>query len=717
MARSTGEAIAIGLDAGYGRAMDYAARKQQQERQAKLDEQNAVSMADSRRRQAGQDELAALNAQEQLLKEEGVGLAAAATPPDEAVQRDFAGRTTKLRTARHQALSRMSGYDLSAQKKAGAADLKALQEGDGDLAKLQPGQLLRATTVGTGRHPSEFVRPQGGMAPVEKAGMNVLEGLQAGDMGRVISGLNVIHAPELRKGVGQPGREGGNIVAKQIISVVPDPRNKDPENPRVIPVMRIYVSGGEKFNGPLPPGVPEGATGYYDAPLTENRSSDPDDPVKSIGMEEAMNYIGKQLELVELMNSPQALAKQREDEAAGAWDPNEYLSALTSLGATPKKQLTTQRTVIPQGSEVLETVTDPTGKVVTERRVQGPAKVAPGGLEQFKANLDDAVAKGILNEEEANQKYRTALDAAARGGGKGSAAAARETPASQAERLVAEGKFKTLAEARAFVTPSKAANEAAARARDLSGLKSGGLGGAAAPDKPDEAVEFWAQAVIAGDKDWQVGLSRSKTGGDLIEKVKRRVPQLAKQLGLEPQDIGTTRAQAAAYAAAMKDLTKRSEGVELFASKVEKDMQTFDGLLDSAAGTSPLALNRPINTLRREFTTDGEIQALDLAASQVGKEYQRIIDGGTLSAAQLHVGAAEDAKKMINGDMTPRQARAVMAAMRQEMQNAREAARESTTRIQEKMRGLGRGAEPKKDDAPAGAAPSKTKSGATSTNW
>lgn len=698
MARSRGEAIAEGLDLGYSRVMDYQERQAKAARQAKLDQQAEATLAETRQRQATKDQLAALDAQEGVLKEEGAGLAAATTPVAPEVQQDFARRVTGLRARKQQLLGSVSGYDMQAQQRAGAADLEALNS-TGDLSKLRPGQLTRALTTSLNRNPADYVRPEGGMAPIEKASMNVLEGLQSNDMGRVLSGLNTIYAPELSKGVGQPGREGGNIVAKRIVSVVPDPRNQDPENPRVIPVLRVYVNSGKEFRGPLPPDVPEGSTGYYDAPLTENRSADPNDPVMSLGLNDQMDRITKHMHLVELLNSPEGRQKLREDAASG-WNPDEYLQALRSVGAAPPKQNIETR-VVPRDAVMVETVRDPSGKIVSERRIEGNQRqAAPGALEQFKASLDSAVASGVLTQEQADEQYRTALSAAARGGGKSSVTTARETPAEQAERLVKEGKFKTLAEARAFVTPTKASNEAAARARsELGGLKSAALG--TAPDQPDAAVDFWAHAVIAGDKDWQVGLSRSKTGADLIEKVKRRVPEMARELGLEPQDIGTTRAQSAAYAAAMKELTKRAEGVELFASKVEKDMKTFDGLLDKAALDSPMLLNRPINALRRQFS-DPALSQLDLAASQVGKEYERLINGGTLSVAQLHAGAAEDAKSLINGNMSPKQARAVMATMLQEMENARAAAKESTARIQEKMRGLGRSRE-----EPGGAAPAR----------
>lgn len=706
MARSAGEAFAHGLEAGYGRVMDYQARKRQEERQQRQDEQRELSLADARMRQFDKDELSALEMQQGALKEEGLALAAGT--PDEAAQRDFAQREAGLRERRGKVLARMSGYDVGTHQQQAKVTLDDLQSGKADLAKMQPGQFTQAITAGTGRSPADFMRPEaGGMSVVEKAGMEVLDGLQTGEMGRVMSGLNTMLAPELAKGVGTPGREGGNIVAKRIVGVVPDPRNMDPENPRVIPVMRIYVNSGKEFRGPLPPDVPEGSTGYYDAPLTQNRSSDPDDPVMSIGMNEAMDYIGKRMQLAEVLNSPEARQRLQADQGS-PFNPEEYLQALRRVGAAPTKQFTTENISVPAGGSVLRITKDPQGRVVGQERIEGNAKPTADNLGQFKAKLDQAVADGILTQDEANERYKTALDASARGGGVAKATTSRETAAGQAERLFREGKFKSLAEARAFVSPSKAANEAAAAARAKRG-EGGGRSEALGMDAPDptakdEAVDFWAHAVLAGDKDWQVGLGRSKTGSQLIEAVKRRVPQLAKQLNLEPQDIGTVRAQNAALAATMKDITKRNAAVELFSDKLVKDMKTFDDELTAAGSDSPMLIQRPLNALRRQFS-DPALARLDLAAKQVGTEYERLITGGTLSVAQLHVGAQEDAKKLINGDMTPKQARAVMELMTREMQNAKEAAHEAEVKVRDRMRSLGRGSSPdgeaKKPEPPA----------------
>jgi len=293
-------------------------------------------------------------------------------------------------------------------------------------------------------------------------------------------------------------------------------------------------------------------------------------------------------------------------------------------------------------------------------------------------------ARDMVDNGEA-EDVKTALDMIATRGAP--APAKPETPLQASQRKLNE--MKAAGTLPAPNKAPKAAGVGGAKAAPAGGAASPALGGAKAPDDFDKAVDFWAKAVIAGDRDWQIGIGRSKSGAELIKAVKMRVPTLAGEMGLEPQDIGTTRATQAALAATAKDLTKRSEAVDLFASKVEKDMNTFDAALTKAGMDSPLLINKPINALRRQFS-DSDLAQLDLAAKQVGQEYERLITGGTLSVAQLHAGASEDAKKLINGDMPPKQARAVMETMRAEMKNARDAAHESIARIQDKMRGLGR---------------------------
>lgn len=408
MARSIGEAIATGFDTGFSRVQQYQAARDAKARQDRMDKQQEESLATARQRQADADALSALDAQERLQQAEEQAVVDSGVPRDQASQQDFTARVQGLNQARGKLLAKAAGgFDFTVEDKAGRDDLEALRAGKVDPATLKPGHLARATTVATGRDWADYVRAEGGMAPIEKAGMNVLEGLQAGDMGRVVSGLNVLHAPELSNGVGSDSRHG-KVVAKQIVDVVPDPNSKDPEDPRVIPIMRVFVHSGKDFRGPLPPGMPEGSTGYYDAPLTERRSSDPDDPVKSVGMKDFMARLGKQMETVELLNSPQVLSKLQEDRAA--WDPGQYLQARATRGVKPRKLVSTQDKVLPEGATMIRTTTDArTGEVVGETRIQGNPKTRRAGTTQEKIDAIDGQRQsngGPLDDDEADAAIR-----------------------------------------------------------------------------------------------------------------------------------------------------------------------------------------------------------------------------------------------------------------------------------------------------------------------
>ncbi len=394
---------------------------------------------------------------------------------------------------------------------------------------------------------------------------------------------------------------------------------------------------------------PDGRLTKYHAPVTKGRGTGADDELsKPLQMNELMDRMGRLGVVDNWLKTPQMADAVKEALASG---PTTFEQAWGMVHGDPKA--------------LKDVANDPTSK-----------KIA--AIKQFAKENDidfESAARMIAAKGETGvQAKLTAIE------GSNLSPTEKKT----AER-VALGVQK-------IATP-KAGSSAA-------GTGSTALGGAPAPaDTSSKAVDFWSRAVIAGDKDWQVGLSRSKTGAALIEAVKRRVPEMAGEMGLDPQDIGTARAQNAALGATMKDLTKRSEAVDLFASKVEKDMKTFDSALAKAGSDSPLLINKPINYLRRQFS-DTDLAQLDLAAKQVGTEYERLITGGTLSVAQLHAGASEDARKLINGDMPPKQARAIMDTMRVEMQNARDAAHESTTRISDKMRNLGRGSGPAAGPAP-----------------
>jgi hypothetical protein len=566
----------------------------------------------------------------------------------------YAQRAVSARKA-HQAIldkiigpvqdQRQQAQDLASKFASGQADPMD--------PKIAPTDLVKTITATARRPVQDFLGSPDQPAPVKQMVDDFRAGMQTQNEGLTLKALNGLFAPELKTGVGQPSPHGGVIVGKQIVKILPappgGPEGQDPNAGKVTPVLRVFVrEGGPQAgvgetarmatNEQQQFGGPPGATGHYDAPVTQNRSSDPNDPIAHISMDDAMQRVSQMETLVSAMDHPELRAKVAQGLKEAGPAPQEFLNALYATGGTmPAKQETYENIPIgPRGT--LRVTKNAQGKEIGREMLTGAPGATGGPLAKKLADIEAA----DLTPQQKEQA-----------------------------KSVAVGLTKV-------------------KAGSTAGAASAALGGATAPVKQDLAVDFWAKAVLAGDKDWQVGLSRGKGGAALIEAVKRRVPQMAKELGIEPADIGTTRATSVALSSTLKDLTKRTASIDLFADKLEKDMGTYDRLLSSAGSDSPLLLQKPINALRRQFSSD-DLAQLDLAAKQVGTEYERLIQGGAMSIAQLHAGASEDAKKLINGDMTPKVARATMETMRAEMKNARESGHASLTQVQDQLRGLGKG--------------------------
>ena len=385
--------------------MQLGEQQRQNQRQDRLDADAAAGLARTRQREDRTDQLRALDQQGQMLGAEAAGLAGGA--PDEATQADFTRRAKAYGDARGKLLSSVSGYDFNKERALGIEGIKKLKAND--MQGLQPGDFTRTVTVATGRPPSDYVRQGDQPAVVEQAGHDFINGMGTGDQGLMLKGINTMFAPELRSGVGTPGKHG-TIVGKQIVSLDHAPGG-DPNDPHVVPRIRVYINDGKGFRGPVPEGTPEGATGYYDAPLTKDRSSHPDDKVRPIGVQEALDYMQKQGEMVELMNHPEALQRIGSDAQAATFNPQDYLNALASMGAAGGKK-TTKDVAVPAGGSVLRTTYDSKGNAIKDERIEGNAKPASTGSNQMQGKIDAirrlATEEGgnILTEAEANAKIK-----------------------------------------------------------------------------------------------------------------------------------------------------------------------------------------------------------------------------------------------------------------------------------------------------------------------
>ena len=237
----------------------------------------------------------------------------------------------------------------------------------------------------------------------------------------------------------------------------------------------------------------------------------------------------------------------------------------------------------------------------------------------------------------------------------------------------------------------------------------GSIGGSANPgaaagksDAEQKQIDYYSMMELMGDHSWKTGLSRGKDGAKMILAIEKYVPKLAETLEVTPGDVLANRGGLLANFKALTDATKREAGIELATNALDGHIANLNKLLDATAAKGGATIvNKPINAIRRAMSSP-EIAQLDLAAKQVANEYERAMVGGSLSVAQLHQGAAEDANKLLNGDMTPEQIRAIIPIMRQEMAASKAGAQKTRKELQDRIRQpVGSGGA-----APAGAQPS-----------
>lgn len=599
------------------------------------------------------------------------------------------------------------------------------QAGDtgSDPSQLRGTDLREYIKATTGHDLTEFANGN-----VGKNINDATAGLGSGNMPMAINAAGELLSPQIRKGLGATAPDGSQIVDKSLYALVPAPQtgmqpgqqNAVQANPvQGLSAALTAATGGAPPQGQpqqpqgLQPGSdaglvlpvlqvtsrqPDGRLTTYHAPVTDGRGVGPDDKISGpIRTKDLMDRMGRLGVVDNWLRTPQM--QQAVQEALQDNAPTTFDQAWAAVHGDPK---------VLNGKDVA--TTDPTSVKI--------AAIKKLAAEQYGGDFTAAAQAfmGHVGAPSARPLTSTGAVPAAGGAPAGGVSsrtatvdngqAARDSDALKVlqtekgaieQRLAAaQTKGDSTAVQREQGNLRDISKEIANAPKTLPGSASAppvstALGTAPANADPGDkkTVDFFAAADIAGDRNWRVGLARSKSGSALIEAVKRRIPQLAEEWGITPQDYGTINGQRAALNATLKQLTSRVAATEMSADKVSRDMTTYDSLLNTAASDyGPQFANKAINVLRREFN-DPKLAQLDLAANQVGTEYERMITGGQLSVAQLHQGAQEDAKKLLNGDMPPEKARATMQIMVREIQNAKDAAHGSVDSVTDKLRNLG----------------------------
>lgn len=450
---SVGGAAAQGLESGIGIGLRLRAQEnaeQQQRRANTLQDQQLQRQAELDKQ--GQDDRAldAVNKAFDDLRAEGEGYFAqyGKTVPDE-IAGPYKQRVSEVSGTRNELL-RKRYEPVIKQREQRAKDVAMkLQAGTLDLKDVPAADLYDAVHVLTKRDPSDLIGTDGQPSRVSAAVADIHEGLEFNNEGAVLRGANVLLEPELKVGVGEPSPHGGTIVGKQIVKLIPHP--DDPS--KVLPVLKVYVRRGQKTTGDVArsehvaeEGAPPGATGYYIAPLTEHRSSDPDDPPKAVDLNKAMDYAAQMQVLSTALAHPDIAGKLAEGKKAAGSGDSDFLQAFYSVrGKMPAKQVVYESLKPGERKVGINPQTGaPTGQVLEG----GPRSEKQTGLAaNIQAVQDYAEENGISEAEAAVKLQAQGLlrpPKGAKGGGAGAGGGSGGGPSGVGGDLTGEEFLATL---------------------------------------------------------------------------------------------------------------------------------------------------------------------------------------------------------------------------------------------------------------------------------
>lgn len=421
--RSGGAAIAAGLTSGVKLGQELQDQQNQQEDRGLRLQQNAQDrdFLQQQRTRKLQDQdydsaTQALDAQMASLRAEGQGYAqqyGGNVPPE--IAGPYQQRVQQLTGIRNDLLQKRYAPLIQQRQKQMQDVVSQLQTDPNAVSSVSPTDLYSALTTAARRDPQDLLDgPDGQPSKVSQAVTSLTNGIQTGNQDMMLQGANTLLEPELKTGVGQPSPHGGTIVGKRIVSFVPHPN--DPS--QFTPVLRVYVNDGTQNSASTvnnmdrirqqDPNAPDGATGYYMAPVTQNRSTDPTDNVASISLDKAMNYAGQLQTLSTVISQhPELRDKIEQGAKQDGGQSSSFLSALYSVGGQMPTKKVAVHDVAPGHTLVgLDTTT---GQQVSS--VSGPPAPAPttGLAGQLSQIHDQAQQDGISDQAEAQKMQRMGL--------------------------------------------------------------------------------------------------------------------------------------------------------------------------------------------------------------------------------------------------------------------------------------------------------------------
>jgi hypothetical protein len=356
----------------------------------------------------------------------------------------------------------------------------------------------------------------------------------------------------LRVGIGGESPYGGTITRKEIIGLDPAIDASGQAHPnRFIPRLRVYVQGVSPTGGEM----------YYDAPMTQNGSTEEGDKVVAIDVKRGMDWMGNMGLLSEIVKRPDLASKLKEGDDGKS---DAYIDAMRNKARVDN----------------LTALTRPKPKLLQMR--DGSVIAA----------YDDGSAEPI---REAAPKAPTAVD---------------------------QARIKEI-EARTARTQAEVAGTLPARpkAGGKGGGGEGGGGGKGKPTMSDDAITLTAERLLAGNAAAVSGLARSPAN---MIAVQNRFAELAKAQGLSGKDAALRFQEYMGLGAAQRALGTRSANFGMAKAEADEMAAIVLDTSEAYGRTNFQPINKALNYFETN-TGGTEIRQFGAAINSFINAYARAI--------------------------------------------------------------------------------------------
>jgi hypothetical protein len=208
----------------------------------------------------------------------------------------------------------------------------------------------------------------------------------------------------------------------------------------------------------------------------------------------------------------------------------------------------------------------------------------------------------------------------------------------------------------------------------------GGAGGAAGGGLSEQALEDAVDAYKTSGQLPQLG--QGKVGAVLKLQIMNRAAE--KYAGT---NVAASRADYKANTETLQALQKQSAFVDQFESTAEKNLDLFvDRATKTLVDTGSPLLNTPVRDLKKRFSGDPELAALDALRQTAIAEVSKVLSGNTGSAGATE-GVRHEAAELMRSDATVGQIIETAKALKQDMANRKAAVAKSIEEARARISG------------------------------